>query len=78
MLTLARTAPPRSHRGLRCLPLTDTRWRVVRADGAVVGYLDERPDGQWAVLRMTRDLCGFIELDRRPGFAEAVDALRLA
>ena len=76
MLTLARTTPPIERHGLRCRRLTDARWRITRPDGAVVGYLDERPDGEWALLCMTRDLRGFIEVDRRPDFDEAVDALR--
>ena len=78
MLTLARTTPTIDHRGLRCRRLTDARWRVTRTDGAVVGYVDERDDGSWALLRMTRDLRGFIEVDRRGSFEEAVDGFRLA
>lgn len=76
MLTLARTTPPVRRHGLLCRRLTETRWRVTRPDGAVVGYLVERPDGEWSVERMTRDHRGFVELDRVAGLDAGVDALR--
>lgn len=63
-------------RGLRCVRITDRRWRVTQPGGAIVGYLDERDSGSWVVARMTPDRRSFMELGSHPSFDDAFDSLR--
>lgn len=65
----------RERRGLRIHQLTDVRWRVTQASGAIVGYLERRGD-RVVVMRMTADRRGFIDLGDFDSVDEAFDGLR--
>lgn len=62
--------------GLRYRQLTESRWRITQPGGAVVGYLDHEPGGEWHLSRMTADRRSFVRLGSFDSFDEAARALR--
>lgn len=66
--------------GFRFQRLTEARWRISNATGAVVGYLEERPTAsasdRWAIMRMTADRRDFFTLGAFGSMAEATAALK--
>jgi hypothetical protein len=69
---LERGAPaPVAASGLTLVPLHGARWRVIRRDGSVLGYL-ERADDRYRALRMRGSRPRLVELG---DFARPDDAL---
>lgn len=60
--------------------LTEVRWRISNAKGAIVGYLERREDAaasdRWAITRMTADRRQFVTLGSFASQDEAIDALK--
>jgi hypothetical protein len=49
-----RTATPRLHRGIVVVALNDALWRVTRADGDVVGYVERFTESRGTRFRAKR------------------------
>lgn len=52
--TTGGTVAPRLHRGIVVVPLNSTLWRVTRADGDVIGYVERFAESRGTRFRAKR------------------------